>query len=60
MWSPLYLNPAHSTSGMPANRPIDGLYKRFWHSEPYLTFGEVRLRCLGHTEVYESPVIIGG
>jgi hypothetical protein len=53
------LNPAHSTSRMSLNRPIDGLYKRFWYPEPYLTFGEVRLRCVGHHEIYESPVIIG-
>jgi hypothetical protein len=53
------LNPAHSTSRIPLNRPIDRLYKGFWYSEPYLTFGEVRLRCAGHQEIYESPVIIG-
>ena len=53
------LNPAHSTSGMSLNSPIDGLHRRFWYSEPYLTFGEVRLRCVGHHEIYESPVIIG-
>src|SRR5674476_419051 len=55
-----YLNPAQSVSGMPLNRPIDGHYKRFWYSEPDLTFGEVRLRCVGHHGIYESPVIIGG
>lgn len=54
-----HLYPAHSTSGMPLNRLIDGPYGRFWYSEPYLTFGEVRLRCVGHHEIYESPVIIG-
>jgi hypothetical protein len=31
------LNPAHSASGMPRNRLIDGPYRRFWYSEPYLT-----------------------
>ena len=56
---PLYLDPAHSTSGMPLNRLIDRPCRRFWYSEPYLTFGEVRLRCVGHHEIYESPVIIG-
>src|ERR1035441_2732859 len=54
-----HLNPAHSTSGMPLSSLIDGPYRRFWYSEPYLTFGEVRLRCVGHHEIYESPVIIG-
>jgi hypothetical protein len=55
----LDLNPAHSTCGMPLNRLIDGPYRRFWYSEPYLTFSEVRLRCVGRHEIYESPVIIG-
>jgi hypothetical protein len=55
-----HLNPTQSVSGMPLNRPIDGYYKRVWYSEPDLTFGEVRLRCVGHREIYESPVIIGG
>jgi hypothetical protein len=54
-----YLNPARSTSGMPLNRLIDRRYRRFWYSEAYLTFGEVRLRCVGGLEIYESPVIIG-
>jgi hypothetical protein len=53
------LNPAHSKPGMPRNRLNDGPYGRFWYSEPYLTFGEVRLRCVGRHEIYESPVIIG-
>jgi hypothetical protein len=59
LYSMYYLNPAHSTFGTPLNRPIDRPYKRFWYSEPYLTFGEVRLRCVGRREIYESPVITG-
>jgi hypothetical protein len=55
---PLDLNPAHSTPGMQLKGPNDGACRRFWYSEPYLTFGEVRLRCVEHREIYESPVII--
>jgi len=29
-----YLDPAHSTCGIPLDRPIDGLCKQFWYSEP--------------------------
>src|ERR1039457_1612531 len=29
---------------MSAKRPIGGYQRRFWYPEPYLTFGEVRLR----------------
>ena len=36
---------------MPLNGPIDGARRRFWYSEPYLTFGEVRLRCVGDGEI---------
>jgi len=56
---PYRLNPAHSTSGMPLNRPIDGLCRRFSYSEPYLTFSEVRLRFVGRHKIHESLVIIG-
>jgi hypothetical protein len=47
------LNPAHSASGMPLNWANDGLCRPFWYSESYLTFGEVRLRCVEHREIYE-------
>jgi hypothetical protein len=59
-FGPSYLNPPQSVSGMPLNRPIDGHYKRVWYSEPDLTVGEVRLKGVGHREICESPVIIGG